>query len=293
MHSLERAKPENAILLLITSQTVAACHTLISVSFPELGLPNTPGAVTESGQLVLIIPIAFALFYLKSKNEKSSFLLTFCLALLFGALTVNLKRGPWMAIFFEFAFLGFLVSRRLLLFTIIGSVLLFLIGPARDRILALGDHFLIYGGRYNMWTLGLEILARYPLGLGLNNSSYMRVFEPSLPVTHRHMHNNFLNIAVETGVIGLAAYLWIFYSIYLLIKNSKEFRLEDNTLKLLPLCLGISIAGWQIAGLVEYNFGDSEIRLIALFLIGYLFKLSSKISTKSTSILSSSDSRSC
>jgi len=33
----------------------------------------------------------------------------------------------------------------------------------------------------------------------------------------------------------------------------------------------ISIIGWQVAGIVEYNFGDSEIRLIVLVLIGFFF----------------------
>ena len=306
-------KRDNALWLLLLSQSIAALHTLITLSFPDFNIPKTPGAVTESGQLVLVIPVAFALFYsstnfyniliaavtfstflaasyiqpylciivfllfgykayLAKKEKDLSLVLPIIFAMLFAALAVNLKRGPWMGVFFEFLLLGIFVSRKFIYYSLISSTLLLTISPIRQRIIDLSDHFLIQGGRYAMWKLGIDIFARFPLGVGLNNSTYMRVFDPSLPQTHRHMHNNLLNIAVETGIIGLAAYIILFFSIYKL--GTYTFQKATEQTKLLTLCIIIAIFGWQVAGLVEYNFGDSEIRLIALFLIGVLFSLS-------------------
>jgi hypothetical protein len=37
------------------------------------------------------------------------------------------------------------------------------------------------------------------------------------------------------------------------------------------------LLAWQIAGTVEYNFGDSEIRLIAFVFIGLLITISSAL----------------
>jgi hypothetical protein len=35
--------------------------------------------------------------------------------------------------------------------------------------------------------------------------------------------------------------------------------------------------GWQVAGLVEYNFGDGEVRFIAFLFIGFLLTLEKSI----------------
>lgn len=321
---------------LLISFSLAAVHTAISTGIAPNILPRTPGPITESGQLVLILPIVFALLSF-SKNPKSyvtagiivffSFILfswpnivplqstitqvitsgillillvfsiskkqknllySVLLGLLFGALVVNLKRGPWIGVIAELLLLGILLSRTMFIATISGCGLLLLLEPARERILSLVDHFVIEGGRLDMWTIGVEMAARFPLGLGLDNAEYMRLLDPSMPATHRHMHNNFLNVAVETGWIGLAAYLWW---LYLILKLSHKLwhnfsLIGEKSLAKLSLCIGISILGWQLSGMVEYNFGDTEIQLIALFLMGILFALSNLLESKLSKSLS-------
>jgi O-antigen ligase len=131
-----------------------------------------------------------------------------------------------------------------------------------------------------MWSLGSELVQRYPLGVGPDNSKYMQVIDPTLPHPHQHMHNNFLNVLVESGWLGLAAYLWwIYEAIKLgLIMFLHRFNTKGQTNRLsglLALALSVSILGWQTAGLVEYNFGDGEIRLIGLFIMGLLLALHS------------------
>ena len=254
-HTLSDVKVEKVISFLLIGQCLAALHTVSGLSYLK-----PPGAVTESGQLVLILPLAFALCY---KHCSKIYYLAFLLLL--TALVVNLKRGPWLAVICQFTFIGLLISRKVLISTICLSFSLFFIEPIRNRLLSLFDHFLIAGGRFNMWNLGVEIFSRFPLGLGYDNSEFMRTMEPSLPITHRHMHNNLINIAVETGFLGLAAYCWFLFVIFKMTKRSYV-----QTKDIILLCLGMSLAGWQVAGLVEYNFGDSEILFIALLLIACL-----------------------
>ena len=38
--------------------------------------------------------------------------------------------------------------------------------------------------------------------------------------------------------------------------------------------LSVGLIGWQVAGLVEYNFGDGEVRLIALMFMGFITVMS-------------------
>ncbi len=258
-NTLQNIKVDKVISFLLIGQCLAAIHTITSL-LTGINYFKPPGAVTESGQIVLILPLAFALCY---KYSNKFYNLAFLLLL--SALVINLKRGPWLAVIFQFTLIGILISRKILISTAVLSFSLFFIEPIRDRLLSLIDHFLIAGGRFNMWSLGVEIFSRYPLGLGYDNSEFMRTMDPSLPITHRHMHNNLINIGVETGFIGLAAYSWFLFVLFKVAKKS-YFKTKDIVL----LCLGMSLAGWQVAGLVEYNFGDSEILFIALLIIACL-----------------------
>lgn len=323
-------KIQTYLLAIAASMALAAIHTAISYGISPNLLPRTPGSVTESGQLVLVIPAAIAVYMLNAQASSfnmrkeslysialgllvfASFLLfvwpqavsastvtpyfggvalltavvfawiqfrkdqhsvvsAILIGLLFGALVVNLKRGPWFGVLIELFLLGVLSSRKLLIAAISGSTLLLLLEPARNRVFSLLDHFVIHGGRLDMWTLGTEIAARYPLGLGLDNAEFMRLLDPSIPPTHRHMHNNLLNITVETGWLGLAVFVWWIFLVFRL-----AYRLGKNKnprISLLAMCLGTALVGWQVSGLVEYNFGDGEINMIAMFFMGLLLAL--------------------
>ena len=265
------------VFALCSGQLMAAFHSIGS-AYNGSELPiGIPGAVTESGQLVLILPLLIALslqayksqmqdaersykpwsFWLSSiclialgvvvawpellSASLASYMSTFSLVLLalilvysfsrclylkqspvqqfyalqpvfigllLAAMIVNLKRGPWLGLLAALFILGAVYSRRLIVYSISIAVLIFsFVPPAKERLLAFASHFSIAGGRQSMWEIGLELIQRYPLGIGLDNSRFMRVLDPSLPESHRHMHNNLLNIAVETGFIGLACYL--------------------------------------------------------------------------------------
>ena len=272
-------------------QFLAAIHTILSNAIGRDLPPSIVGAVTESGQLVLIIPIILSLLFLREEYRKPGKLGTFtksifglvfflCLFIfswpdlfysffpsiesiklqytagflvlliaicfaykarvahsecpdtkwylstntllyigltLLVALVLNLKRGPWLAVFFEFLIVGFFLSPRFLFSTLgITAASFIFLSPVRTRALDFVSHFFIVGGRKDMWHIGIELAERYPLGLGLDNARYMQVIDPSLPETHRHMHSNLLNIAVETGLMGVLIFtLWSVFIIAL------------------------------------------------------------------------------
>jgi hypothetical protein len=333
------------ILFLCLGFAISSIHTIIETSLGVSLRPRIPGAVTESGQLALLIPIVLALLIFLLRDPRSSathtkrlfaapavfilsifiawptllglpeltlrvvstlallsllllsyfwvseprpssaksifrlssssntLLLGILSAFLFAALILNLKRGPWVAVFLVLLILGTLTSRRLLISSIVSAIVIMTLAPARERMLSLVDHFMIHGGRSSMWLLGAELVGRFPLGLGPDNAAHMRILDPTLPLLHRHMHNNLLNIAVETGWLGLACYIWWMAAI-LLIGLSVWRNLSNHPeIRALSLGLVLSLLAWQISGLVEYNFGDGEVRLIAFFFMGMLVAL--------------------
>lgn len=315
---------------------IAAVHTILSSHIGFDIKPKVPGPLTESGQIVLILPLLMGSLYLLLKEGKTvtikqffslvCFMVPMLVAfswyrkvpfmnqasgLVFGLLTVlsfflymkkskrsgfdleklipllailifvafllNLKRGPWFAGVIEVILFGLLFSRSLMLGFLCLMFFFSLAPPVYDRLASFAEHFFIGGGRFDMWKLGIQMIERFPMGVGFANSNVMRDFDPSLPFSHRHMHNNFMNIALETGLLGVVAYIWWFFSFVYkgFMKVFKTFGTIKHATKeaFYVVLLLLSLIGWQLAGIVEYNFGDSEIRLLAFVLSGFLFAL--------------------
>ncbi|MCC6221061.1 MAG: O-antigen ligase family protein [Deltaproteobacteria bacterium] len=205
--------------------------------------------------------------------------LLFGIATLFAVFLINLKRGPWLGVCLELLIVGVLLSRRLIFFTVFFIMAtLVALAPARTRLMQLVDDFVISGGRQYMWEIGSELAQRFPVGLGLDNAQVMRNLDPSLPELHRHMHNNLLNVAVENGWLGMMVYIWwmfvaikMGFVIWQTNKGAVDLNVREGAL--LGLFLSCGLVGWQVAGLAEYNFGDGEVCMIALFFMGLLLTL--------------------
>ncbi len=226
---------------------------------PSIGLP-----------LFLSTVLLLGFTRIKWHFSKIEVLFLLCVSLSVSALILGLKRGPWFSIMVEIVILIVSLFGLRSLGGLIFILPLFWVSEVRDRMFSLSEHFFIGGGRFDMWKLGLELIERFPLGLGFGNSDLIRTFDATLPIMHRHMHNNFLNIFLECGLLGgLALFFWFVrllgmsWPIGTYLKRGK-----GNFWIILRGAIVVSMLGWQLGGLVEYNFGDGEIRLFALVLLG-------------------------
>jgi putative inorganic carbon (hco3(-)) transporter len=82
-----------------------------------------------------------------------------------------------------------------------------------------------------------------------------------------HLHNNFLQIAAERGIPGLLLWLWLMaqmgWQAYRLLRRSGG---NSDT----RFAAAAAIGGWVAllaAGMFEYNFGDSEVLVVFLFMM--------------------------
>ena len=84
---------------------------------------------------------------------------------------------------------------------------------------------------------------------------------------YQHLHNNFLQIAAEMGVMTLL--IWVALWVRLFWDFARFFR--DPASDRFSSCLAMSgigvLVAFLLAGLFEYNFGDSEILILLLFFI--------------------------
>ncbi len=280
---------KNATLVVLIALSLGQCltsiHTVLESIFPSLIPPLFLGKVTESGQLALTIPaiigvVVFlrrsntnyiewpSIWPFKKPNALLHFLSAIVLPLLFAALIINLKRGPWMGLLVGGVVVLFCFEKRLVVPLIVAAILtVFCIQPVRTRLAQSYEDFFIAGGRSAIWQVGSELSIQYPLGIGLKNSPFLRNFSLEIPPELTHFHSNVLNILVEGGWITLAIYLWWIWSIlFAALKRDGSSPFIDPVL----MGIGCSLLAWQVAGLVEYNFGDAEVVLIAFLMMGTL-----------------------
>jgi hypothetical protein len=235
----------SATALLITGATATACLIFVT-------LRSAPKTVRE---LTLVMAVEAPL--------------------LLCALLVNLKRGPWLGVLMGVSLFCAFYAKRLIGFIVLLSVAVaFSVQPIHDRIAASYNHFTITGGRSTIWRIGAELAAEYPLGIGYHNSGILRQFALEIPPELKHFHNNFINIVAENG--WLAGLLFGWFCIAICRACFKKPRHP------MYVAIGCAIVSWQTAGLVEYNFGDSEVMLIVWVLLGLLLQreLRTKLATR-------------
>ena len=88
-------------------------------------------------------------------------------------------------------------------------------------------------------------------------------------IYHGHLENNFLTIAAERGLLCFAAFVWFLLELYAgLLRLVKA---ADAGSRWIPVSALSALTGFVVAGFFQYNFGDSEVLLLLLFIVSLPF----------------------
>jgi|GEM_PF-3844533 len=124
--------------------------------------------------------------------------------------------------------------------------------------------------RLILWKAGVKNFDDFFLfGRGLGNTEkFCEKF--SVEVKERcHLHNNFLQIWFSLGILGIIAFISLFvFSYYFAIKALKEGQQREN--KICGRYVIAILTAFLVAGVFEYNFGDSEVVTLFFFLLSSL-----------------------
>ena len=130
--------------------------------------------------------------------------------------------------------------------------------------------------RLYMWRSGVAMWGEHPV-LGLGPGGVKRAYPSfALPEAIKkrtsHVHSTPLQILVERGALGFAAWLWIWVAFFVRAGGVLR-RLDPRQLRERALVLGslAAVTGFLVAGLSEYNFGDSEVALVVWALMALPF----------------------
>ena len=158
-------------------------------------------------------------------------------------------------------------------------MLFFLVSPSyiKDRAISTFDlKDQTNRQRFEYWAAGLKIIGDYPLhGTGPNTVDMVfqqtRYGLSDIARDNVHLHNNFLQIGAERGLFTLAA--WLVFVLWLFVDLVKLVKRRDSPV--FPYAAGAlaALVGLFFAGLFEYNFGDSEVVVLLLYISTLPFAL--------------------
>lgn len=198
----------------------------------------------------------------------------------FGLLLTE-TRGAWIGFLFGFAVLMWRLGKKGLLLGGLAIVVSYFLIPhaVQDRIKSLSDirPALSYKDgqvvnasqpRYLIWIAGIQIIRDHPWGVGQGNLEHIypsyRLHNGDLEPTVPHLHDNFLQVLVQNGWIGLAAYLFWIFSYYWTALRLNFKNADTKNLNWALICIFSAVLVW---GLTEYTFSHQFMN-VQFFLLG-------------------------
>jgi O-antigen ligase len=227
--------------------------------------------MTQAGLLLLFLCAAMA-FLLFSRN-KTRWIWGMAIVPAALALALTLTRSAWIGFVAAFALLVFLFRPKALILVpvIIGLFLLVSPRPMKQRALSIfSPHSYANKHRIEYLKAGWKIVREYPLH-GTGPDTVDRVFQnPKYGLSevsrqNVHLHNNIVQIAAERGIPTLLA--WMAFIVWTFLALLRLLKKRDAAVFPYAAAAAASLLALFTAGLFEYNFADSEIAVLFLYLI--------------------------
>lgn len=234
--------------------------------------------MTLGGVLVMTLVMLAALSF-TARGRRRLLLSLGGLAQLAGVIA-TFSRNAWLGVTAGFVALSLAARRVRLLAVLAVAAVLVLLGPTylAHRLTRLWDprYDASATDRLLMWQSGVQMVRDYPLlgvGVGGVKRFYPRYVHPDAGKRSTgHLHSNPVQIAAERGLLGFLAWGWIWVAF---------FVKAGAVLRRLPAGLGMdrmlaagslaAVLGFLVAGLFEYNFGDSEVVMVAYLMMAVPF----------------------
>ncbi len=228
--------------------------------------------MTYSGLLMLVFIFFFVIFFYE-KRKKVKIILAAVLCFILAAILVSQTRSVWVGVFAALAIFIIYYKPKILYAAVPAVIILFFLLPPsiKTRMTSIVDpQDATNKDRFYMYYTGIEIFKDYPItGIGANNIEKVyndvKYRHPQAVQSNPHLHNNFLHILAERGILACLSLLVAFIAIFILlvgrIKNS--IGLEKG------IALGVLFVftGFLTAGMFEYNLGDAEIKFLLFYFL--------------------------
>ncbi|HHV57634.1 MAG TPA: hypothetical protein GXX50_07725 [Firmicutes bacterium] len=226
--------------------------------------------------LTFVLPPVLV-FFLRERRWGARLVWLLVLACAGAGLILTFSRGGWLAVGLALVVLGILWDRRLLLLVAVGLVLLPLAAPGQvlTRAASIGsleDSSNTF--RLSIWLAVLRMIAAYwSTGIGLGSAAFNQVYPQFMlaGTPAMHSHNLYLQLALELGVPGLVAFLWLLGAVAARALSALP-RLAGRRQGLLAALLA-SLAGFLLHGAVDNVWYSPKLTLLFWAALGLVLAL--------------------
>lgn len=271
-----------------------------------LGNPNFLG-----GYLIMVIPLAVSRFLNKNQKEEVRVILFFLIAALFATLSFTLSRASWLAIVIASLIWAVSLGRKMLkrklgwmsalAVVVVFFGVLFVLpyrGPTGEQAVVeratstLDVNEASNRVRVAGWEVALRIVKRRPLlGTGLDTfkEAFLQHMGPDFEsiagknIIPFYAHNEFLQVAGTTGLIGLAAYFWLWVAfIGEAWRASRQSKGEEKLFWSGLLASGVALLIYN-----QFHFSVLSTSLLFWLYLGMLARRRKKFSFRLPAIFTS------
>ena len=233
--------------------------------------------MTFGGELLLFIPVALAVA-LTTRSPRWRWSAAAVAVLALAPLAATFTRSAWLGLFVSCAVI-LAVERPagLAILALVGvAAWFFAPGAWGARLHSVVDPANLWNRqRVFMWEAGVHMFRDHPwTGVGLQDlhALYDQYRSPEATERAGHLHNAYIQIAASMGVVGLAAFAWLYGSLLRTAWGGLRVgagRHEGSELAAgVRLGVTAALAGFLVAGLFEWNFGDEELLYHLYTLVG-------------------------
>ncbi len=233
--------------------------------------------MTYSG-LMMIVLILLVNFALNTRRRNFSWIIPLgCLIAI--ALILSDTRTAWAGTIAGALVVILLRKPRAIIGLLAITLVVYFVSPAKTKqrlesVWNLKDPNT--SNRIEIWGTSLRLIQHNPwFGVGLKNVNRealkYRGNHDYPDWAYQHAHNNFLQIAAERGIPGLLFWIWLMsrfgWDALRVYRVSRKSPSDSKEALIASVAAMGTLAALLVAGLGEYNFGDSEILTLFLFIM--------------------------
>ncbi len=225
--------------------------------------------------LNMIIPFSFVFVVSKLRLGKIRYLLAVLTLLLFSCLILTSSRGAWFSFIASILFMSLFIRSLILLIVTLTLVILlaypFMPVFVKERmanLLSTSDAGSME--RKIFWKAGFNMFLSRPwigLGLGTFMFNFKQFVDPTYPYGSAYAHNCYLQIASESGMFGLFAFLCIL-AVYFWISIQTLLSHEKSFYWYVLLASSTAILGYALHMSVDTIFYGVDLGMLFWFILG-------------------------
>lgn len=217
--------------------------------------------------ILLMLPLSVGLMWTK-KNAVSKIFYAAVSGCLLLALILTFSRGCWIGLIFAAAIFVTLVSGKLwgLLLIVLPFVPMLLPESIINRFLSVGDmkdsstSYRVY-----IWLGTMLMLKDYWIsGIGLGSEAFTRIypFYSYSSIVAPHAHNMFLQILVESGIVGISAFLIMLFAFFKRLSVIHAMAGRKSPVSTMIVAFAAAVSGFLLQGMFDNCFYNYRVFMI-------------------------------